>query len=349
MITSQVTVAICTHNPNDFLFRRVLDSLKNQTLAKQQWELLIVDNCSNEPIQSYVDISWHPYARVVRENKLGLTYARLRSIREAMSSLLVFVDDDNFLQNNFLEEALAFISHHPRIGAFGPRIDGEFEIPVPPWLKPWTPFLAINSNWGDIVKTTTDPKTSRAIPCGAGLCILKDIALKYADQVNRDKNRILLDRRGTNLYSSGDTDLVFTTIDLGYEVGYNPKMRLIHYMPKTRLCLSYIARLRRSGSISAYVVRYIHGIWPATKKPSLISALLTFVIKNKINGEWRGYWIKLNECVGRTIGERYCYQHHLSVLKTANRCGTPTCTGGIRPCASWGKRIFERLRLGFET
>ena len=39
--------------------------------------------------------------------RLGLTPARLRGIRESRGELLVFVDDDNVLERDYLEVALA--------------------------------------------------------------------------------------------------------------------------------------------------------------------------------------------------------------------------------------------------
>jgi hypothetical protein len=47
--------------------RRVLDALKAQTLPKEQWELLLIDNASKEPLAESWDLSWHPHARHIRE------------------------------------------------------------------------------------------------------------------------------------------------------------------------------------------------------------------------------------------------------------------------------------------
>jgi hypothetical protein len=54
------------------------------------------------------DLSWHPNARVwhpnarhIVEHKLGISVAR-RGMREASTDLLIFVDDDNLLDRNYL-------------------------------------------------------------------------------------------------------------------------------------------------------------------------------------------------------------------------------------------------------
>jgi glycosyltransferase involved in cell wall biosynthesis len=104
---THLCVIICTHNPRLNHLQRTLDSLKSQTLDKEYWELLLIDNASRVPLSTAWDISWHPTARHIREDDLGLTPARLRGIMESRSALLVFVDDDNVLATDFLEQTIA--------------------------------------------------------------------------------------------------------------------------------------------------------------------------------------------------------------------------------------------------
>ena len=88
-----VSVILCTHNPRADYLSRVLASLRGRTLPAEQWELLLIDNASEQPLAEIRDISWHPRGRHISE--LGLTLARLRGIQESDGGLLVFVDDDN--------------------------------------------------------------------------------------------------------------------------------------------------------------------------------------------------------------------------------------------------------------
>ena len=101
-----ISVILCTHNPRKDYLRRVLAGLRAQTLPLHQWELLLVDNASAASLAGRFDLSWHPNARHVREEELGLTPARLRGIREASGAILVFVDDDTVLAPDYLEQAL---------------------------------------------------------------------------------------------------------------------------------------------------------------------------------------------------------------------------------------------------
>src|SRR6516165_7404390 len=92
----ELSVIICTNNPLEEHLRRTLEALRAQTVSTSRWELLIIDNASEPPVDAG-DLSWHPRARVISETIPGLSFARVRGIREAIGDLLVFVDDDNVL------------------------------------------------------------------------------------------------------------------------------------------------------------------------------------------------------------------------------------------------------------
>src|ERR1700742_1990618 len=93
----EASLIICSHNPRSDYFKRVLSALEEQSLSKDCWELILVDNRSLAPLALDWDLSWHPHARHIVETELGLAAARRRGIREALSDLLIFVDDDNVL------------------------------------------------------------------------------------------------------------------------------------------------------------------------------------------------------------------------------------------------------------
>jgi glycosyltransferase involved in cell wall biosynthesis len=94
----------------------VLTALKEQTLPMSEWELLLIDNASQNPLQDLLDLSWHPASRVVLEPEPGLTPARLRAIAEVQSDVIIFVDDDNVLDTSYLSEIDA---DRPTIPLFG--------------------------------------------------------------------------------------------------------------------------------------------------------------------------------------------------------------------------------------
>lgn len=247
-----VSVIICSHNPRQSYLRRVLDALQEQTLSTDRWELILIDNASNEPLAPTWDVSWHVNARHVREDELGLTPARLRGIEESVGELLVFVDDDNVLAEDYLSAAVDLSAHHLHIGAFGGSIKGEFEVPPPEGLLPYIAGLAVfeieRDYWSNMLGWC------EAVPYGAGLCVRRNVALDYLRKVKANPKRKGLDRCGSGLAAGGDSDLAWCAVDLGMGTGRFCRLKMTHLIPKDRLTPEYITRLYAGSEASGILL-----------------------------------------------------------------------------------------------
>jgi hypothetical protein len=258
-----ISVIICTHNPRPDYLRRVLDALKAQTLPTEQWELLLIDNASKESLGKNWDLSWHPHARHIREDELGLTPARLRGIKGSTGELLVFVDDDNVLAANYLEMSGKIAGEFPQIGAFGGSIKGEFEISPPDWITPYFEGLVVCELDRDYWSNSGG--WSRACPYGAGLCVRHGVAKDYAQKVSGNELRKLLDRSGTGMGSGGDSDLAWCAIDLGMGTGRFKALKVLHLIPKKRLTEDYIIRLCAGFAAAGEIFSVIRKTSPVTQ------------------------------------------------------------------------------------
>lgn len=252
IMTTFLSVITCTHTPNPKILRQTLDGLMSQTLTTDGWEYILVDNASQYLVKEVVDLSWHPQARHVREEQLGLTYARLRGIREARGQVIVFVDDDNILDTDFLAECVRIADDWPMIGAWGGDIRPVFEEPPPRWTRPYWRWLAIKEvrtdSWSNL------PDIGESLPCGAGMCVRKSVAEYYAGLHDAGGRSIMLDRAGDSLISGGDTDMAMCSCDIGLGLARSPALRLTHIMPKTRLKEKYLLKLIEGISYSNIVL-----------------------------------------------------------------------------------------------
>jgi len=274
----QLSVIICTHNPRKDYLERTLNALRSQALTKENWELLLIDNASKEPLANSWDLSWHPNARHVHEEKVGLTHARLRGIKESQGRLLVFVDDDNVLMPDYLEGILGIHAQMPFMEVIGSgNIIGEFETPPQEWMKPHLHKLALRELERDL--WSNDPERLGFYPCGAGLCVTKKVAQAYAEMLDRDPRRKQLGRSGSSLVSGEDCDICFMVGSQGLGVGMFKSLSLKHLIPSDRLKESYLLRLAEGMSYSGYVLAYL---WQKPGLPPLHSL------------RWRfGYWRRL--------------------------------------------------------
>ena len=276
----ELSVIICSHNPRMEYLTRVLTALADQTLPKDRWELLLVDNRSDEPLAAKVDLQWQPNARHVREERLGLTPARLAGVHAARSGLLVFVDDDNVLEPNYLASALDIGTQWPMLGAWGGEIKPEFEIEPASWTERYWPYLAIRKLEQDRWSNLRDQFDTA--PTGAGMCVRRQVAERYARLIENDKVRFHLDRKGGELTSCGDSDLAFTSNDMGLGTGLFKSLRLTHLIPAGRLEEEYLLRLVRGISYSVALLRALRGNRVPTK-PSRSQRLMQGYVRLRLN------------------------------------------------------------------
>jgi glycosyltransferase involved in cell wall biosynthesis len=97
----KVSAVICSHNPRPEYLARALAALRKQTLPLAEWELLLIDNASAEPLAGRFDLTWHPNGRIVCEEKLGLSHARARGVIGLTNRWLVtFAQGSSRLRNS---------------------------------------------------------------------------------------------------------------------------------------------------------------------------------------------------------------------------------------------------------
>lgn len=270
-----LSVVICTHNPRPQFLNRVLKSLQEQTYEKNSWELIIIDNASTTSVVKNLDLSWHPSGRVVAEPTLGLTHARLRGVAETGGEYICFVDDDNVLDSDYLEQGIRIGREFKQLGAWGGDIRPEWEVSPPIWISRYSEMLALRTV--DIALWCNSRRAGFNPPCGAGLFVSRDVAERYATELKSDNWRRDLDRKGSSLISGGDTDLVYTSESLMRGWGVFPELRLTHLIPKERTERDYILRLTRGIAASVALIQCQSG-----GQPRIYSRLVRFL--------W--YWYK---------------------------------------------------------
>ena len=251
-----VSVILCTHNPRHDYLLRTVEALQAQTLPKEVWEFLLVDNASATALSAGWDLSWHPRGRHVREEELGLTAARLRGIRESEGALIVFVDDDNILANDFLSVAWDIHCSEQGLGVFGAgKISPEFEIPPAPELHARLPLLALRCT--NEVRTSDNFADSASIPWGAGLCVSRQVGREYVSLIGRLNITAAVGRRGHLLLSGEDDLFSLAAVQTHKRFGVFPALTLVHQISALRLDQDYFVRLVRGHAYSHAVINYL--------------------------------------------------------------------------------------------
>lgn len=295
----KLSVIICTHNPKQIYLTRVLAALRQQTLSVDTWELILIDNASDRQIIPEIDLSWHSQSRCIREEKLGLTHARLRGMAESKAETLIFVDDDNVLDIDYLEMVLQISRNWPMLGVWGGQTIPEFEETPPDWTKPYLGMLGLREferdRWSNLIYE------HETTPIGAGICVRRIVAEAYTELLRNDTQRSALGRSGNKLTSGEDFDLALTACDIGLGKGIFTSLKLTHLIPASRLQKDYLLRLTEGLNYSGIWLAYFHGQLP--QPPSFKSKVRQFYKRCQMDSITRRFYDASQRGVSRAIKE----------------------------------------------
>ena len=278
----KISVIICTHNPREDYLQRTLDALREQTFPKEEWELLLIDNASEILLSDKWDLNWHPHARHIREEELGLTPARLRGITESNGEVLVFVDDDNLLDEDYLEKSIQLLADNSKLGCIGAGIiTPEFEKEPEAHLKKYCDCLALRvipkADWSN-----TPEKANR--PYGAGLVVIRNVADKFVLSINSNLTKKSLGRNGENLMSCEDDEFSFVSCQMGFGIGVFPDLKVMHLIPKKRVELDYLIKIMEGHAYSKTLLYKEHDLpIPFYQKDSKFSEIICSALRLKLS------------------------------------------------------------------
>jgi glycosyltransferase involved in cell wall biosynthesis len=261
----KISVLIPTYNPDADRLIASLQGLTAQTLESDAWECVMVDNASSPEIDlNWVQSFFPGNLKLVREPTPGLSHARLAGIRAAAADLLVFCDDDNVLDCRYLELALHGMENHPLVGVAGGKSLPVYLGERPSWYVEGMAPLGCQ-DFGDEAQSFSarsfrnERRYPERAPIGAGMVFRRICMDAWIKTVGKTG---ITDRKGKNLSSAGDCDMVLHALEAGYDIAYWPELKLHHLMPPERLEEKYLAAVSRAAFRDFVRVLDLHGIRP---------------------------------------------------------------------------------------
>lgn len=247
-----VSVIICCYNSSGRLPKTLEHLAKQKASENVQWEIILVDNNStdntgNLAIQMWTSLGNPKNLCVVNEKQIGLSHARKRGIDAAAYDVILFCDDDNWLQNNYIETVFNNFNTKTDLSALGGWSEPVFEKTKPEWFDVFAGNFAV----GKPVEASGYLANDNTYIYGAGMAIHK----KTLNELDRKGfKHILTDRKGTSLSSGGDVELIYAIKLIGHQVYYDEHLFFYHYMPEGRMQWEYLLRLRKSMYWSNFVL-----------------------------------------------------------------------------------------------
>lgn len=107
-----VSVIVPVFNQERFI-GRCLRSLLNQTLARDQYEIIVIDDGSADRTPYALELFHDAIVPLRNERNLGLPASLNRGIRAARGDFIVRVDSDDYVNANFLNILHFFLDQNP--------------------------------------------------------------------------------------------------------------------------------------------------------------------------------------------------------------------------------------------
>lgn len=234
-----LSVIICCYNSENRI-KTTLEYLDHQIVNDLPWELIVVDNnCTDstvDVVQEFLkdSIQLNTRTKVINEANSGLNFARMKGVSVSVFDVVLFCDDDNWLNPQYVQKCFDFLIQNKEFGIVGGNGVPECEIVPPHWFEKLKGVYATGCrNDGEVTNVY-----------GAGMAVLKSLLaeLKFS----------LGDRRGNSLSSGGDSEMCFSVAKKGFKIRQLCKNTFKHFIPKERLTDDYILRMAKAyGETSA--------------------------------------------------------------------------------------------------
>ena len=223
---------------------RTLSSVAKQDADKTLWECVVVNNNSTDDtvakFESFAKEHGDVNFRLVEESQQGLSYARNRGIAESKGTILVFIDDDETVNEGFVSAYLDLFQNHGAFVAAG-ALKVCYDSARPKWMSKYTEKMIANPvDLGSDIITITHTVT----PAGGNMAFNKEVFNLYG---NFDTD---LGRKGNELYGGEENDIFARIRDLGERIYYTPYAVAYHHIADRKLTPEYFDKLSYGVGVS---------------------------------------------------------------------------------------------------
>lgn len=215
----EISVLLCTRNRGDKIKNAVDSILEN---SYENFELILVDQSSDDKTKATIETYIDPRIRYIRSQTVGLSRSRNIAIRESLSEIVAFTDDDCIVDREWLGSIMReYESDSSVMGVYGrvlPYGTGE-------------PSMVCHCIIDSMERKTVDSPIIPYTVLGHGnnMSFKKDVFRKtglYIESLGA----------GTWMRAGEDTDLTYLALKKRMKFLYSPEPLLYHnnWMSKER-------------------------------------------------------------------------------------------------------------------
>jgi glucosyl-dolichyl phosphate glucuronosyltransferase len=255
-----ISILIPTYNRSDLLVQ-TLQSISQIDVPKNiSPEVVVVANdCTDETVNVCMKAAeTFPFPlRCVQEPHVGASRARNRLLAEARGEILAFLDDDVWLDKQWLVGLLDIFHNFPADIVVG-RTELWFKaVQKPAWMNYRTAHLLSCVDYG-------------SKPCerfSAGEVISANMAIHRRVLQSVPAFRTDMDRTGRTILAGGDTAFIDSLLKAGHRIFYAPQALALHWVAPERITLEYLGQ---AAWANGYARIQVKGIDSALTRFNLI-------------------------------------------------------------------------------
>lgn len=247
-IPYEITVIVTTRDRSARL-HKMLASLQAQTIERERWELIVVDNGSRDDTSEVLAAASAALPmHILSIAEPGKCRAQNQAIDRAQGAVVVFTDDDVSCDPQWLEAMAAVARRWPAASLFGGtiRLAHPSAEAVPEWLRGAAGQEIISRHCAAYAPRSDEGPTEEP-PIGPNMAIRREalVANRFDERLGPD---------GTADYvKGGDTELGRRLLGQGYLCVYAPAAVVEHWihaeqLTHERLFAGIYRRGRRNGS-----------------------------------------------------------------------------------------------------
>jgi len=303
MIKYTIIIPTC----NKDLTEKCLGYISLLSKPKHDYEVLVIHNVSNDDIKSVTDSYKNniPNLKYIYVEMYGQMSSRHRGAIEAQGEILCYLDDDSFVDKKWLISIEETFENQNVVLASGNNLP-LYESKPPKWLK----YFWHNNNYGKYMgylSLINFHNKMMNLPAwyafGCNYIIKKNVFFEMGgtnpDVVPKDKQRFQGD---------GETALSLKLNKEGFYLNFNPKIKIHHYVPSSRMILEYFkkrayyqgvcdsfSKIRKENGSTYYEIKYnknlnIKRIFPLNR---IIKKILN--IRKRINKKTYLFFLNRNK------------------------------------------------------
>lgn len=279
-----VTIVICFYNAAARIIPTLQHIIDQSSRNNLNTELVLVNNASTDDTDRIIEETMRGFTlfpwKIVQEKTPGLANARLCGLKNASFDIILYCDDDNWLDNDYVSMAELILRNNSNIGILGGLGRPISSIQIPDWFENVQNYYAV----GPQMPTSGRVIGTRNVVYGAGMLIRKSVFEKLISEGFAFQS---LGRTKSNLSAGEDSELCLAVQIMGYHIYYNDSLTFSHFIEPRRLTDTYFQKMKNGISTSGFYSKFYLDFFKGRNIAKIPSYFwfkeLIYTIRNVIN------------------------------------------------------------------